>query len=73
MNIEIFGLDNLYWNDCEEIGGKVYPHDGFIDVKFPQDVELSTVFKNNCVSIYCTSKRMGIVIGSNQYFSITIN
>ena len=73
MNVEIFGLDSMYMDDCKEMDAKIFQHDGFIDVKFPQDVEVSTDFKNYCASIYCTSKRMGMVIGFNEYFSITIN
>lgn len=73
MNVEIYGLDSIYWHDCEEMAAKIYPHDGVIDVKFPQDIEISTDFKNGCICIYCTSKKFGTVINFDEYFQITIN
>lgn len=74
MNIEIYGLNPKYIDQCKAMDAKIYPLKGVIDVNFPQDVEMRTDVQHKQLFIYSPKNSInGMLINFGDYFTITIN
>lgn len=69
MRISIYGLDPHYMDAVLEMGGTCYEHDGVVDVKFIDCVDIMT--DGTCINL--TSASVGMVLSYDEFFSISID
>lgn len=71
MSITIYGLDKDYAYCAQKMGAKIYPHDGVIDCKFPETVDISTCDTRVFISDHITVESMSLEF--DEFFSIQID
>ncbi len=72
MSITIYGLDNDYSDCALDMGSKIYYfHDGVIDCKFPETVDISTDDTRVYISDRVTTASMSL--GFDEFFTIQID
>lgn len=71
MSITIYGLDDDYADCVCEMEAKIYPHDGVIDCKFSETVDIA--IDDTTVNLIEGNTGMGMSLGFDDFFTIQID